>query len=62
MFFNYVKRGELKLQDLRCRKCNKLLGKYLECKQLEIKCPRCGLSNFLREDLPGKGQEKSYPA
>ncbi|KUG04618.1 hypothetical protein ASZ90_017979 [hydrocarbon metagenome] len=31
--------------DLRCRNCNRLLGKYKDCKQLEIKCPRCGYNN-----------------
>jgi phage FluMu protein Com len=31
--------------DFRCRNCNRLLGKYKECKQLEIKCPRCGYNN-----------------
>lgn len=39
------------MQELRCSKCNKLLGKYSECKQLEIKCPRCGLSNLLVNNL-----------
>ncbi|HRY13154.1 MAG TPA: Com family DNA-binding transcriptional regulator [Syntrophomonadaceae bacterium] len=37
------------LKDFRCHKCQKLLGKYLECRQLEIKCPRCGAQNSLRD-------------
>ncbi|PKM78630.1 MAG: Com family DNA-binding transcriptional regulator [Firmicutes bacterium HGW-Firmicutes-15] len=49
------------MQDLRCKKCNKLLGKYLDCKQLEIKCPRCGLSNYVRENLSCTSREKSCP-
>jgi len=40
------------MQDLRCEKCNKLLGKYYECKKLEIKCPRCGANNYLQDNLP----------
>ncbi|MDD4774975.1 MAG: Com family DNA-binding transcriptional regulator [Syntrophomonas sp.] len=39
------------LKDFRCQKCHKLLGKYLECVQLEIKCPRCGTQNCLREKV-----------
>ncbi|NMA63721.1 MAG: Com family DNA-binding transcriptional regulator [Syntrophomonadaceae bacterium] len=35
--------------DFRCHKCNKLLGRYRECRELEIKCPRCGQKNHLRE-------------
>jgi len=49
------------MQDLRCEKCNKLLGKYYECKRLEIKCPRCGANNYLRENLPCSSQEKKPP-
>jgi len=42
---------EIKLKDFRCQKCHKLLGKYLECRQLEIKCPRCGSKNCLRDTV-----------
>lgn len=35
------------MNDFRCRKCQKLLGKYRECRELEIKCPRCGTTNIL---------------
>ncbi|NMA62705.1 MAG: Com family DNA-binding transcriptional regulator [Syntrophomonadaceae bacterium] len=35
--------------DFRCHKCNKLLGRYRDCRELEIKCPRCGQKNHLRE-------------
>ncbi|MDD4802970.1 MAG: Com family DNA-binding transcriptional regulator [Syntrophomonas sp.] len=35
------------LTELRCQKCNKLLVRYQECSQLEIKCPRCHSLNRL---------------
>ncbi|MEN6348446.1 MAG: Com family DNA-binding transcriptional regulator [Syntrophomonas sp.] len=38
------------MNDFRCKKCQKLLGKYRECEQLEIKCPRCGTKNILKEN------------
>lgn len=34
--------------DFRCRKCNKLLARYSQCQELEIKCSRCGLPNAIR--------------
>ncbi|NPV90589.1 MAG: Com family DNA-binding transcriptional regulator [Firmicutes bacterium] len=36
------------MKDFRCGKCNKLLGRYRECRVLEIKCPRCGQKNTLQ--------------
>ncbi|NLN86014.1 MAG: Com family DNA-binding transcriptional regulator [Syntrophomonadaceae bacterium] len=39
------------LKDFRCQKCQKLLGKYRECQQLEIKCPRCGKKNCLYDTV-----------
>ncbi|MEN6325541.1 MAG: Com family DNA-binding transcriptional regulator [Syntrophomonas sp.] len=36
------------MKDFRCKNCRKLLGKYRECGELEIKCPRCGLTNMLK--------------
>lgn len=38
------------MKEFRCQKCNKLLGKYRECRELEIKCPRCGYKNYLKEE------------
>jgi len=35
------------MKDLRCKKCNKLLCRYRDCVELEIKCPRCGTVNSL---------------
>lgn len=35
------------MNDLRCKKCNKLLCRFRECLELEIKCPRCGTINSL---------------
>ena len=46
--------------DFRCEKCKKLLGKYLGCKRLEIKCPRCGSSNYLFDNLVYTDQVKSH--
>ncbi|MDD3268306.1 MAG: Com family DNA-binding transcriptional regulator [Syntrophomonadaceae bacterium] len=37
------------MTDFRCQGCQKLLGKYRECEELEIKCPRCGLTNSLKK-------------
>lgn len=31
--------------DMRCTKCNKLLARYKQCLELEIKCTRCGTHN-----------------
>jgi phage FluMu protein Com len=39
--------------EFRCRKCNKLLAKYTQCLDLEIKCGRCGMRNqILQSDTP----------
>ncbi|MGI6421197.1 MAG: Com family DNA-binding transcriptional regulator [Syntrophomonadaceae bacterium] len=47
--------------DFRCKRCNRLLGKYKDCKQLEIKCPRCGYNNqvyLANESIAQIGVEK----
>ena len=44
----------LKMQEkkeIRCGHCNKLLGKGT-ARDLEIKCPRCGTLNHLRDMIP----------
>jgi len=39
--------------NLRCKKCNKLLARYIQCLDLEIKCSRCGtLNHVLQSDAP----------
>jgi phage FluMu protein Com len=30
------------VKDFRCPRCRKLLARYRECGELQIKCPRCG--------------------
>ncbi len=35
------------MQDLRCKECNKLLAKFMQCQNLEIKCSRCGMLNHI---------------
>ncbi|MEN6348374.1 MAG: hypothetical protein ABFD08_03105 [Syntrophomonas sp.] len=42
-----VQESLTKLDMFHCIRCGKLLGKYRECKQLEIKCPRCRHINIL---------------
>ena len=45
----------LKMQEkkeIRCGHCNKLLGKG-NARDMEIKCPRCGTLNHLRDTIPG---------
>jgi len=37
--------------EIRCGHCNKLLGKGT-ARDLEIKCPRCGTLNHLRDMIP----------
>ena len=37
--------------EIRCGKCNKLLGKGT-VRNFEIKCPRCGVINLLRDETP----------
>ncbi|MGI6469534.1 MAG: Com family DNA-binding transcriptional regulator [Syntrophomonadaceae bacterium] len=39
------------MKDLRCKKCNKLLCRYRDCGELEIKCPRCGSVNSLTNGI-----------
>ncbi|WP_420794759.1 Com family DNA-binding transcriptional regulator [Desulforamulus reducens] len=39
-----------KLNDFRCAKCQKLLARYNNCQMIEIKCPRCGLTNKLQNN------------
>ena len=44
----------LKMQEkkeIRCGHCNKLLGKGT-ARDLEIKCPRCGTLNHVRDIIP----------
>ncbi|MBS9782025.1 MAG: Com family DNA-binding transcriptional regulator [Gammaproteobacteria bacterium] len=36
------------MKQVRCKKCNKLLA-VAECKNLEIKCPRCKYLNVFTE-------------
>ncbi len=39
--------------DMRCTKCNKLLARYKQCLELEIKCTRCGTHNqVLESEIP----------
>ncbi|NLO20586.1 MAG: Com family DNA-binding transcriptional regulator [Syntrophomonadaceae bacterium] len=48
--------------DFRCKNCNRLLGKYKDCKQLEIKCPRCGYNNQVywpNDSMAKIGEEKA---
>lgn len=35
------------MQEFRCKRCQKLLAKYHECRILQIKCTRCGETNHL---------------
>lgn len=37
------------MKDIRCKKCNKLLG-YIQG-DYEIKCPRCGEMNTKKESV-----------
>ncbi len=51
--------------DIRCDKCNKLLGKFRECRELEIKCPRCGELNrytAIEHKIPSQPAEKKCAA
>jgi phage FluMu protein Com len=50
------------LKDFRCKKCQKLLGKYRDCVELEIKCPRCGSRNTLgpTEKKNNVGEKELY--
>ncbi len=38
------------MKEFRCQKCRRLLGRYTECELLEIKCPRCGQLNSLKNE------------
>lgn len=49
------------MKEFRCEKCNKLLGRYRGCRELEIKCPRCGRVNYLREDASAATPGNNYP-
>lgn len=47
--------GEGNMQEFRCETCRKLLGKYADCRYLEIKCPRCNTINvlpYIRQSIP----------
>ncbi len=35
------------MTEFRCKKCNRLLARFNECLELEIKCARCGMHNHL---------------
>ncbi len=35
------------MTEFRCKKCNRLLARFNECQELEIKCSRCGMRNHL---------------
>jgi len=35
------------MTEFRCKKCNRLLARFDECQELEIKCTRCGMRNHL---------------
>ena len=52
-------------KEIRCGHCNKLLGKGT-AHDLEIKCPRCGTLNHLRDRIPGSepsdGQDGAFYA
>lgn len=49
-------------KEIRCGHCNKLLGKGT-ARDLEIKCPRCGTLNHVRDIIPcsepPEGREES---
>lgn len=36
---------DIKPNEFRCKKCNKLLGKFYS--NAEIKCPKCGIINHI---------------
>jgi hypothetical protein len=40
------------MNDVRCRKCNKLLAKIEGCCYFEIKCTRCGDTYCGEVDVP----------
>jgi phage FluMu protein Com len=46
------------VNDFRCNKCHKLLGKYRDCLELEIKCPRCGSRNSLAQKLKNENENE----
>lgn len=51
------------MKEFRCKKCNKLLGKYLKCQELQIRCPRCGADNLLaKRQMIIRSEEAEYPA
>lgn len=35
------------MTEFRCKKCNRLLARFNDCQELEIKCSRCGMRNLL---------------
>jgi phage FluMu protein Com len=41
------------MQEIRCKKCNKLLAKGSG--NIEIKCPRCGEMNTKKESVENEG-------
>lgn len=47
------------MQDFKCAKCNKLLGRHQGSRKLEIKCPRCSYLNlYSTENDPGISAKK----
>lgn len=47
-FFNcLLGGGKLKLKEIRCKKCNRLIGKVKGA--AEIKCPRCATVNIVKD-------------
>jgi phage FluMu protein Com len=50
------------LKDFRCKKCQKLLGRYRECEVLEIKCPRCRAINTVKQEKPEFDITRTYSA
>lgn len=41
------------MQELRCRRCHKLLARYKKYAELEIKCCRCGCVNYFTVTISG---------
>jgi phage FluMu protein Com len=59
LFYKLDKGGErIIVNDFRCNKCHKLLGKYRNCLELEIKCPRCGSRNSLSQKVRNESESE----
>jgi len=46
-----------KPQEIRCKKCRRLLMKG-EVRQIEIKCPKCGYIQKIREEVMDRNDTK----